>query len=100
MKANNDHCKDAEIDYQVLSNLPTNGLTFDSLRTYTNEDNDDFEDNEADEGGLEPGPAQGATGPCPNEENIHVTESFACANPSHSDEINQDKIVNVNLSGD
>ena len=99
LKNNNEHYKDIEIDYVVLQNLPVNGSIFHSLRSY-DEDNDDTDDDNsidafADDGGLEPSPAPGTTGPYPDEENVHVTVSFACINPLHCDETNNNQILRI-----
>ena len=65
-----------------------NGLIFNSLHSYTDDDKEDVYNTDTDKGGLESGPAQGITGSYSNEENIHVTKSFAYLNPLYSYKIN------------
>ena len=98
LKENNDDCKDIAINCNALHSLPINSSIYDFLQSY--DDSDDLDSNAANaeiinsfanHGSLELGPAPSATGPYPNEENAHVMESFTYVNPSHSDELNENK---------
>ena len=84
MKSNNKHYQDIIIDYDTLNFLPFNRSIFSNLHTY-GVDNDLHKE----EGGLEDGLVQfNASGPYPDKENAHVTNTHACVNPLLESETN------------
>jgi len=76
LKNNNKHYKDITINFDALSTLPADGSIFNDLCSY------DVDDKAEDEAGLDDGPDQlNASSLLPGEENIHVSEGYACINP-------------------
>ena len=56
LKNNNEHYKDIEINYPILSTLPMNGFIFYSLGLYADNNEEEVHNLEVGEGGLELGP--------------------------------------------
>ena len=79
----------------ALSQLPTDGTTFDQLRSY-DEIDDVNDETDADMGGNEPRPEQGnATGDAAGDETINIVEAHANINHDHEIETMQQGALNI-----
>ena len=90
MKSNKKHYQDIIIDYDALNLLSSDGSIFNDLHTY-----DIDNDIHKEEGGLEDSPVQSnVSGPYSDEENAHITNTYACINPLLESETNDVSIRN------
>ena len=90
LKENNRNYRDIIIDFDALNNLPIDGSIYHDLRSYS------LEDEAEEDGSLEAGPDQSnATGPLPDEDNIHVSQNYACINPLLQSESNDESITRL-----
>ena len=89
LKNNNRHHTDITIDCDALDYLPVDGSACNQLRSCSLDDDDSDED-----GALADGPNQSnATGPLPDEENAHVSQSHVHVNPLLQAETNDENMT-------